>query len=251
MPSARDVARQVRDGMGQARFRAWAARLDMELRRRGGRLVLDAPHGLQMDAPPDIVAYPWGDGDGTFTLKIDKGARLGRGVLLEVYAKGTNVLELGERCWVQDGVRLLMRNGTIAIGEEGNIRDFSVLKTEGEMRFGFHSGMSYYCTVHCTERIIFEDMVSLAERVTVVDSIKAIDGSDTHNLAQPLKTAPIILRRNTFVGTGTVIGMGTDVGRNAIVGAQSLLTGGEYPAGHLIVGVPAKPIRQLPEFKPE
>lgn len=56
------------------------------------------------------------------------------------------------------------------------------------------------------------------------------------------------------IGDGSLIGMGATIlngakiGRNCLVGANALVTEGkEYPDGSLIVGAPAKAIRQLDE----
>ena len=63
----------------------WAKRFDINLRRRGGRLILDA------DEVPDFKELPspeialQGDGDGTFTLRLGRGVNLGRRVTIEVW----------------------------------------------------------------------------------------------------------------------------------------------------------------------
>ena len=51
---------------------------------------------------------------------------------------------------------------------------------------------------------------------------------------------------NTLVGMGSIILNGAKVGSNCLVGAGALLTEGkEFPDGSLIVGSPARVIRQL------
>ncbi|MGE5369745.1 MAG: gamma carbonic anhydrase family protein, partial [Chloroflexota bacterium] len=56
------------------------------------------------------------------------------------------------------------------------------------------------------------------------------------------------------IGEGSLIGMGATIlngakiGRNCLVGANALVTGGkEYPDNSLIVGSPAKVMRELGE----
>ncbi len=39
-------------------FRLWAAWLRVQLRRRGARLVVDAPHGARMDSWPHVAVEP-------------------------------------------------------------------------------------------------------------------------------------------------------------------------------------------------
>ncbi len=51
---------------------------------------------------------------------------------------------------------------------------------------------------------------------------------------------------NTLVGIGAVVLNGARIGRNSIVGAGALVTEGkEFPDGVLIVGSPAKVVREL------
>jgi acetyltransferase-like isoleucine patch superfamily enzyme len=245
MGTARAIARRGRASWQGARFRAWASRLDLELRRRGGRLILDAPYGLGFGSPPRIRALATGAGAATLTLRIGRGVILGHDVHLEVWAGGTNVLDLGDGSSVLDGVRLLLRGGTIRLGSSTSVRDYAVLKSEGELEIGAHCQVSYHSTIHCHERVSLGDRVIMAERVTIVDSEKARDGSDLPTVAGPLRVAPVVLERNVFVAAGAVIGHGSRVGRNATIGANAVLTGGDYPAAWVVVGAPASPVRPL------
>jgi len=53
---------------------------------------------------------------------------------------------------------------------------------------------------------------------------------------------------NTLIGMGAVLLNGVVVGENCIVAAGALLTQGKhFPAGHLIMGVPAQAVRPLTE----
>lgn len=145
-----------------------------------------------------------------------------------------------------DGVRLLLRSGTISVGTKSNIRDYAILKSEGQLLLGEEVSVSHGDVLHCTERIELADFVGMAERVTIVDSEKTVDGSDTHFLRQPLRVEPVSIGRNTFVAAGAVITLGTRIGANAVVGAGSVVTGGDFPGGWIIAGTPARAIKQLP-----
>jgi acetyltransferase-like isoleucine patch superfamily enzyme len=251
MPGLRATAAAIRDAAAHARFRLWAAHLDLELRRSGGRLVLDAPHGLKFDAPPHLKVIRTGDGDGTFTLRVGRDVTIGRNVLIEAWATGTNELELQDRAYILDGVRVRMRSGRIVMGPRSNLRDYVQVKSQGELVLGEEVSVCYGSVVHCRERIELHDYVGTGERVTIIDSEKGYDGSDTHFLQLPLRIAPIVIERNAFIGANAVITDGSHVGRNSVVGAGAMLTGGEYPAGWIIAGTPAKPLRRLPNAPSE
>jgi acetyltransferase-like isoleucine patch superfamily enzyme len=246
MSRARDIAAAGRDAVKQARFRAWAARLDLELRRRGGRLALDAPHGISFDAPPHLKIVMNGEGDGTFVLRAGRNVSIGRNVLLEVYSTGTNRLDLGDDSYILDGVRVLLRSGSIVLGPRSNLRDYVQVKSEGDLILGEEVSVCYGSVIHCTERIELHDLVGTGERVTMIDSEKRHDGSDTHFLRQPLRVDPVVVGRNTFVAANAVITHGSRVGPNAVIAAGAVLTGGDYPGGHIIAGAPAAAVKALP-----
>src|SRR5690606_22726236 len=53
---------------------------------------------------------------------------------------------------------------------------------------------------------------------------------------------------NSLVGMGAIILNGARIGRNSLVGAGALVTEGkEFPDGSLIIGSPAKAVRELDE----
>jgi acetyltransferase-like isoleucine patch superfamily enzyme len=246
MSMARSAARTVRETARMARFRAWAAHLDLELRRRGARLVLDAPHGLVFDSPPRLKVLMRGGGDATFTLRVGRGVTIGRDLILEVWAGGTNVLELGDDSYAMNGVVLHMRCGRLTVGPRSNLRDYAMLKTKGDLVLADEVSIGAMSVLHCTERLELHDYVCTGERVTVIDSEKRHDGSDAHFLRQGLRVAPVVVERNVFVGANAVITHGSRVGRNSVIGAGAVLTGGEYPPSSLIVGSPATVSRTLP-----
>lgn len=98
----------------------------------------------------------------------------------------------------------------ITIGKETNIQDGSVLHGT----FG-----KYACTI--------------GDRVTVGHSV-ILHGCKIGN--------------KCLIGMGSVIMDGAEIGEMSVVGAGSLVTEGKkLPAGHLIIGRPAKAIRPLNE----
>ena len=47
------------------------------------------------------------------------------------------------------------------------------------------------------------------------------------------------------LATNVVVLRGTTIGRNAVAAAGAVLTGGGYPAGWLVGGIPARPLKPL------
>jgi acetyltransferase-like isoleucine patch superfamily enzyme len=242
--------RAVRDGCRRASFRLWTLRVRIQLWRNGGRLQLEAPHGARLDGWPRIYGAPIGDGEQLLTLSIGHDVRIGAGVVFEVWAKGTNRLELGDRCHIYHGATVQLRSGSIRIGAGTLVRQHTTLKSAGEITIGEGAQITQGTTLHCTERIEIGDLTGLGDCVSVVDSDHAHDGSDTSWLKQPVSTSPVVIGRNVWVGRGSSILRGVEVGPNCVIGASSVLTGGKYPAGWMIAGIPAKTLRQLAPGQP-
>jgi acetyltransferase-like isoleucine patch superfamily enzyme len=243
----RAAVRGLRAAYRIARFRAWAARAKLQVRRNGGRLEIDAPWGVQMEEPPLIRARNLGDGEGLTRMRFGRGVTIGRRFVIELWARGTNVLEIGDQVLIEDDVKLHLNPGTIRVGATSQLRDNVRLKaTGGDLLLGERVVLGYLTMLHCSDRITFEDWVGLSERVTVVDSDHGFDGSEEYFFDAPLKTAPVHFERNSFVAAGGLVMRGTHLGRNAVVAGGAVLTRGDYPAGWLIMGMPAKPVKPLP-----
>ncbi len=226
-------------------FAVWVALLRVQLRRRGARLIVDAPHGARLDGFPHLCVEALGDGDATTTLRLGAGVSLGRCTQIDVWAGGTNRLELADGAYLQRGVRLQLRSGTVALGPHTHVRDGAVLKSAGVLRLGQEVTVSFGDVLACTERIEIGDFVGLGERVTITDSDHTHDGSDTHYLRQPLRVEPVRLGRNVLVSANAVILRGAAVGDNAVIASGAVVGAGEHPAGWLLAGAPARPVKAL------
>ncbi|HVL94594.1 MAG TPA: acyltransferase [Solirubrobacteraceae bacterium] len=228
-------------------FAAWTGWLRLQLRRRGARLELDAPHGARLAGWPVVDVEPVGEGEAVLALRIGRGVRIGHRLHLGVWAGGTNRLELGDGVYFQHGVRLELRGGAIALGPHSHVRDGAVLKSQGDLRVGEEVTISFGDVLACTESIEIGDRVGLGERVTITDSDHTHDGSARHYLRQPLRVAPVRLGANVLVSANAVVLRGADVGANCVVGAGAVVGRGEHPSGWLLAGVPAAPVRPLGE----
>ncbi|MBI5103821.1 MAG: acyltransferase [Solirubrobacterales bacterium] len=235
----------------EARFRAWAARLDFELRRRGSRLVLDADAAPTWETAPSIepiahaLSAPTQGEAPTFTLRLGRDVHLGRGLTIEFRPDGANLLELGDGVHLQDGNRFVLADGRISFGARGRLRSGSILKSSGDLLMGEQVILAYHCVVHCAERIELGDLVGISDRSTLVDSSHTVDGSDIYYYEQPIVTTPIVLERNVIVSANVMVLRGAHVERNAQLGGGAVVLKGRYPAGWLVGGNPAKPVRPL------
>ncbi|MCW2998685.1 MAG: acetyltransferase [Solirubrobacterales bacterium] len=230
------------DILRAVRFRAWALVVRARLRRLGGDLVLDvaAPPRLLGRPHVDIVGHP-----GTLTLRIGRDVRIGRGLVIDLAAGVDGEIVLADGVTLQDGVRLQPWGGSIRIGTSAQVRDRCELKSTGDLRLGPRCVLSRTATLHCHERIDIGARCAIAERTTIIDSDHGFDGSDTFVLEQPVRSTPITIGENVFIGTNAVILRGTVVGDRAVIAAGAVLNGGDFPAAHIVAGVPARTLRAL------
>jgi acetyltransferase-like isoleucine patch superfamily enzyme len=228
------------------RFRVWVVELRLRLRARGCKLVLDAPHGGVIQGHPAVRVFPTGDGGGVLHLRLGRNVWIGRGLALDIDPRGESSLEIGDECLIMQNVRLILQAGRIKLGARCNLRDGVWLKSSGELLLGEDVPIAQNSSVHCAERIVFDDFVGLAERVSVLDSDHGFDGSSTYFLNRPLQVDATFIRRNTFLAAGAVVLRGAHIGANSFVAANAVVRGGDYAAGSLIAGVPGKIVAQHP-----
>jgi len=120
--------------------------------------------------------------------------------------------------------------GDIEIGEGSSIWENAVLRGDmGRIRVGRQSSIQDNCTLHCD----IGGQCVVGDHVTVGHNA-VIHGSTLHDYV--------------IVGMNSTILEGAEVGPNSIVAAGSVVLEREKaPAGVLLAGVPAKPVRTLDE----
>jgi len=95
----------------------------------------------------------------------------------------------------------------------------------------------------CRELIDVGDDCILAD-ARLMDTNFHSTRADRHSPAAPIRTRPIILARNVWVGAQDGILPGTTIGENSVVGFGAVCSGA-YPANVLIAGNPAVVVRPI------
>ena len=170
--------------------------------------------------------------------RIDRGKRLSFKGLPVFRLLGRNAkLVIGNGCRFNDG------NKNNFIG-----RDRQCLFTVGDsalIKIGDNVGMSSTAIV-ARDRIIIGNNVRIGGNVVIYDT-------DFHslNLEERLarvdcgiKTAPVIIEDNVFIGAHSTILKGVTIGVNSVIGACSVVTK-DVPANQIWAGNPARFIRAL------
>jgi acetyltransferase-like isoleucine patch superfamily enzyme len=146
--------------------------------------------------------------------------RLGRGVYVNVASGGR--LIIGEGTWIGSHAHLTADGGTISIGADSFLGDGTIIVA--------------------THRIEIGRDALIAAYVAIRDQDHGFDRPDLPYRAQPLKTGPVKIGSNVWLGTHTSVLKGVSIGDGAIVGANAVVTA-DLPAHSICVGAPARVLR--------
>ncbi len=118
-----------------------------------------------------------------------------------------------------------------------------IIEVPENISIGNHVGINTRCWISGGGTIEIENHVLIGPNVTIVTA--------NHNfidITKPIKeqghtTNKVILRKNTWIGAGTIILPGVEIGSNTVVGAGSVVTK-SLDAQSVYAGNPAKKIRE-------
>ena len=118
--------------------------------------------------------------------------------------------------------------GKVELGEDVSIWHGAVLRGDTDsITIGNRSNVQDNCVVHCTKGY----SVEIGENVSVGH------GAVVHGCR---------LEDSVLIGMNATVLNGAHIGKNSIVGAGAVVSEGkEFPEKSLILGVPAKAVRQL------
>ncbi len=133
--------------------------------------------------------------------------------------------QLAAGAWVADSAQVI---GDVRMAENSNVWFGSVVRGDSEtITIGKNSNIQDACVLHGDpgKPLIIGDNVSVGHQV-MLHGCTVGDG--------------------TLIGIGAIVLNGVVIGKNCIVGAGSLVTEGKvFPDGSMIMGSPAKVVREL------
>ncbi|MBM3253424.1 MAG: acyltransferase [Candidatus Omnitrophica bacterium] len=139
--------------------------------------------------------------------------------------------------------------GKIKLGSRNNFAKYVLFKVgpKGEIIVGNSCTISRFCFLQASSKIVLEDGVILAPFVHIVDSDHNIEEKSDLPIRKldeikGIKTSPITIKRNAWIGSSSVVLKGVTIGEGAVVGAGSVVTR-DIPANAVAVGVPCKVIK--------
>ena len=133
--------------------------------------------------------------------------------------------QLSESAWVADSAQVM---GQVTLGEDSSVWYGAVLRGDTALiQVGRGSNIQDQCTLHADAGM----PLTLGEDVTVGHQV-VLHGCTVGD--------------GSLIGIGAIVLNGARIGKNCLVGAGALVTEGkEFADGWLIMGSPAKAVREL------
>ena len=163
-----------------------------------------------------------------------------------------NCLILEKGCRIYDSqIQFFGKNNTVKIEHDCVLNNVDIWISDGgiiEVGHNTHfSGKTHIACiegkkVHIGERCLFSDTITF--RTGDSHSILDSDGKRIN------KAKDIAIGNHVWIGQQVIVLKGSTVGADSIVGTGSLLTGKTYDSNSIIVGIPAKIVKQNVSWDP-
>ena len=108
------------------------------------------------------------------------------------------------------------------------------------IRLGRGVFINHGCSFLDIGGITIEDDVQIGPRVNLTTENHPLDPTDR----KALLLAPIVVKRNAWIGAGATILPGVTIGENAVVAAGAVVSR-DVPPNTVVAGVPARPVKSL------
>jgi carbonic anhydrase/acetyltransferase-like protein (isoleucine patch superfamily) len=144
---------------------------------------------------------------------------------MAVYELDGTAPRLAESTWIADSAQVM---GNVELGEDTSVWFGAVIRGDTEtIRIGRGSNIQDLSVLHADVGL----PLTVGENVTVGHKVML------HGCT---------IGDHSLIGIGAIVLNGVKIGKNCLVGAGSLVTEGkEFPDGSMILGSPAKAVRQL------
>ena len=145
------------------------------------------------------------------------------------------------RTWIYRAGGLRIGHGTIV---SGPLTIWGTGDVAGRLRIGQNCMINFHVFLELEAEVWIGDRVAVGHGVTFVTA--------NHDLAYgyrrggQVEPRPIRVEDGSLISAGVLILPGVTLGRGCVVGAGAVVTR-DVEAGQLVAGVPARPVRTLPE----
>lgn len=146
---------------------------------------------------------------------------------------------------IGDNCKINARTGSNLIGRNNPV--IFHCKSEGSIQIGNNCGLSFV-VISSSAGISIGDNTIIGANVRILDhnyhSLNFMDRRDGDLDQRGVKSAPIKIGNDVFVGANTFILKGVDIGDRVIIGAASVVSC-DIPAGEVWAGNPARKVGEF------
>lgn len=107
-----------------------------------------------------------------------------------------------------------------------------VVQHVDNFQLGYKTDIGAFSYINAKYGVSIEDFVQVGSHCAIY-SVSTIDD----------KAGPVLLKRNSRIGSHSIVMPGVSIGKNAVVGAHSFVTE-DVEDGVTVAGVPAKPLKR-------
>ena len=139
-------------------------------------------------------------------------------------------------------VRLFFyKNKRLRIVLKGNnsLHSNTLFQGSGSIIFGENSYCSEFTVLGCNSMITIGKNVMIASAVTIRDTDHNFQRTDIPMIEQGMKTSPVVIEDDVWIGHGVTITKGVTVGKGSIIAAGAVVTK-NIPSYSIAGGIPAK-----------
>jgi acetyltransferase-like isoleucine patch superfamily enzyme len=153
---------------------------------------------------------------------------------VENYGRGRSVIRVGAGCHVHGRLLVFARSGEIAIGDHCFIGEGTEIWSGASVRIGSRVFVAHGVNIHDTSSH------SRSARLRHIQFARRED-PEFERAMREIRTAPVVIGDDAWIGFNAVVLKGVTVGRGAIVGAASVVTE-DVPDFAIVAGNPARRI---------
>lgn len=147
---------------------------------------------------------------------------------------------------IGSGVQLsAFPNGRINIRDKNNISKGSILSAigYGYIDIGINTFLNSNCIISSIDKVSIGKDCLLGNNVSIYDHDHIHSDYNTPINKQGLKSSPVIIEDNCWIGAHSVLTKGICIGENSIIGAGSIVTK-SIPSNSIAVGNPCRVIKK-------
>jgi acetyltransferase-like isoleucine patch superfamily enzyme len=120
------------------------------------------------------------------------------------------------------------------------VHEPSDIVADGELSIGDHCNIRPFVSIICKHKITIGEGTQIAAGARIVDFDHDLTDPEAVDLVG--NCSPVVIGRKCWIGANAVVLKGVSLGDYCVVGAGAVVTR-SYPSGTVLIGNPAKPLR--------